>query len=184
MVASCRRCGEPVTTKAAGDRAHFEAPLGGSAANRHEPPVVPDTPIDRISASRGAPDASVTRTTRGRWSTALPIVRAREVWHSWTTSRQLLALFVQVRSERPTDSARRQYEEVVVRWGGVDRATARSSLRRAEQSFIGWTEDRDLRLRDVALYVVVNAYLKAYPERGGVSSLTERIVARVIPENL
>lgn len=71
-----------------------------------------------------------------------------------------------------------------MRWSGVDRIAARASLRRAEQSFVSWTEDRELRLRDVVLYHVVESFLRAHPERGGVGALIERIVARVISERL
>lgn len=57
-------------------------------------------------------------------------------------------------------------------------------LVRAAQSFVDWNTDRDLRFRDVALYVITQGYVAMHPERKGVVGRLANVVARTVPVDL
>jgi hypothetical protein len=57
-------------------------------------------------------------------------------------------------------------------------------VRRAEQSFCQWPAARELRYRDVAVYVIVDEYLRARRLEVGTQTDMALIIARVIPEEL
>ena len=57
-------------------------------------------------------------------------------------------------------------------------------LARAAQSFVDWNTDRDLRFRDVVLYLIAHEYMLRRPERHGVIARLGNVVARTVPINL
>jgi hypothetical protein len=113
-----------------------------------------------------------------------PLLIISEFFYTRRASRRLLRLYETVHREHPKHGARALYEEVVVRWSDVDVPAARAILRRAAQSFVDWDSDRDLRFRDVVIYLVADGYVRAHPERHGARSRMARTAARIIPREL
>jgi hypothetical protein len=66
----------------------------------------------------------------------------------------------------------------VTGWSGVDSDAARTVLRRAEQSVSDWEANRDLPIRDLVLYLIVDGHLRAHPERHGARSRMARTVRK------
>ena len=112
------------------------------------------------------------------------VLKLQEMWYAWRTSRRLLGLYYRVRAAMPSVPGRPLYEEVVARWAGIDRNAAAAALRRAERSLSGWTADRDLSFRDVAMYVIASSYMQSHPGRYGMRADVAGIVRRVIPASL
>jgi hypothetical protein len=113
-----------------------------------------------------------------------PMLIMTEFFYTRRASRRLLHLYETVHREHPKHGARALYEEVVVRWSDVDVPAARAILRRAAQSFVDWDSDRDLRFRDVVIYLVADDYVRAHPERHGARSRMARTAARTIPREI
>jgi hypothetical protein len=113
-----------------------------------------------------------------------PLLIISEYFYTRRASRRLLQLYETVHREHPKHGARALYEEVVVRWSDVDVPAARAILRRAAQSFVDWDSDRDLRFRDVVIYLVADGYVRAHPERRGARSRMARTAARTIPREI
>jgi len=107
-----------------------------------------------------------------------------EFWYARRASLRLLKVHDAIRREQPKQTKWARYQEVVVRWSGVDSDAARAVLRRAQQSVSDWEADRDLRFRDVVLYVIVDDYLRAHPERHGARSRMVRTVGRIVAQEL
>jgi|SRR5579883_596952 len=107
----------------------------------------------------------------------------RELWHTWRTSRQLLALRRLVLREQPTLHGRELYAELVSRLSRIDSDAAFVILERAYDSCCRWPVDRHLRLRDLAYYLSVVNYLEAHPGMGMRVDI-RRFIARLIPESL
>lgn len=113
-----------------------------------------------------------------------PLLMMVERWHARRGSRTLLELYRVVRREQQELTGKALYEAVVIRRTGLDTGAARAILRRAEESFIDWPTERDLRFRDVVLFMVVDNYLRSHPARHGVEAQMGYVVARVIPKDL
>jgi hypothetical protein len=59
------------------------------------------------------------------------------------------------------------------------------SWRRARESYVDWTSvDRGLGFRDVVMYLVVNAYMRAHPECIGVTPAMTGTIVRAVARNL
>lgn len=107
-----------------------------------------------------------------------------EWWYARRASRDLRGWYDRVHSEEPRLTGRPLYNRVLVRRSGLDANAADLVLRRAEQSFSDWSSDRDLRFRDVVLYVVIEEWMRNHLTRVGARTHMERVVARAIPGDL
>lgn len=139
------------------------------------PMTAPPPPVPSAFAARTAIATS--------WLLA-PLLILSENWYARRTSRRLVALYRHVRAEQPSMTGRALYEEVVVRWTGLERTAARTILARAAQSFVDWNTDRDLRFRDVVLYLIVDDYVRSHPGRHGVVARMGSAVAQVVANTL
>jgi hypothetical protein len=171
---------------AAADHPPAQVPAG--TAGTAKPLALRGPPEIAAAASVAAPmepavQGSGARARRARppWITPARLLQPFEMWYAWRASRRLLALYHRVRAEQPATTGVTLYELIVSRFTGKDPQAARTVLRRAEQSFIDWRDDRDLLYRDVVLYVVADAYMRLHPGRHGAHASMANIVTRVIP---
>lgn len=157
-----------------------QAPVAAASAPSHrsvgEPPQAPQSGEPRRLKAN---DAAFS----GSWL-ATPFLVISESWYAARGSKRLLRTYRGARRAHPTLNKSELYKEVIVRWTRHDRQAAATILIRAEQSFDDWSADRSVKFRDVALYLLVDAYLAAHPGRGGARVHMERVVARVIPRDL
>ena len=107
-----------------------------------------------------------------------------EKWFAWRASRELLESYNRARAEEPPVSGKALYERVVIRRSGLDAKAAGGILLRAEESFCDWPGGRELRFRDVVLYVIIDEYLRSHGANLGTQTNIGKIVARVIPKDL
>lgn len=156
--------------------------LQGVTTGRSAPQ--PATDAAEISPSQERAHATaVPMGSDGSWFTA-PFLVMSERWYAARGSKRLLRAYRRARREHPTLGKAEFYQELVAQLTGRDRRGAALVIVRAEQSFDDWAADRSLRFRDIALYLLVEAYLKAHPGRGGARAHMERVVARLIPREL
>lgn len=113
-----------------------------------------------------------------------PLLLLSEYWYARRTSRRLVALCRRINAEQPATTGRALYEDVIIRWAGVERSVARTMLVRAAQSFVDWNTDRDLRFRDVVLSLIAHEYMTIRPERRGVVGRMTNVIARTVPIDL
>lgn len=99
-------------------------------------------------------------------------------------SNALLQTHRQVRAERPDMQGCALYEAIVARHTGVNAASARQIVRRAEQSLADWPVERDVMFRDIVHYVTFEDYVRRRKVRSGTLSNIGKAVARAIPEDL
>ena len=135
----------------------------------------PATPVAVSVASSASP-------VRSRLPDALLLVA--ELWFARRTSREILKWYKHTRREEPALAGRALYRRLLMRRSGIDQPAADRILRGAEQSFVDWKSDRDLRLRDVALYCVFEEYVRDHKDRLGASARLERVVSWLIPHSL
>ena len=107
-----------------------------------------------------------------------------EFWHTWRTSRQMLATYRWIRGSQPDLTGRALYAEVLSRRRRVEPAAVADMLRGAKESFCSWPRVRELRFRDVVHYVVLTDYLRLHPGRIGMRANIRPILALVIAPNL
>jgi hypothetical protein len=154
------------------------------AVAENEPAIVSESPGEASPVLPSGPRVPEAEPVYPSRRLPRPLLILFEYWHARRASRRLLAIYRRVRTEQSLPTGRALYEEVVMRWAGVDRPAARSILGRAAQSFVDWNSERDLRFRDVALYLVVQEYMVARPERHGVVARMGNAVARVVAADL
>jgi hypothetical protein len=100
-------------------------------------------------------------------------------------SRQLLELFWCEQREHPALKGRPLYEAVIARRvGSKPTLSAVQIVRRAEESFVDWPRDRELKFRDVVHYQIFDEYMRQGEVRIGTRSNIGAVVARVIPDEL
>ena len=100
-------------------------------------------------------------------------------------SQQLLELFRQEQREHAELKGRALYEAVVARrLGSNPPLSAAVVVRRAEESFVDWPRERELKFRDVAHYQIFDEYMRHGKERVGTRTNIGVAVARVIPDEL
>jgi hypothetical protein len=100
-------------------------------------------------------------------------------------SQQLLELFRHEQREHPELKGRALYEAVVARrLGSNPPLSAAVVVRRAEESFVDWPRERELKFRDVAHYQIFDEYMRHGQERVGTRTNIRAAVARVIPDEL
>jgi hypothetical protein len=107
-----------------------------------------------------------------------------EKWYARRASRELLEWYRRVHGEEPQLAGTALYQRVIVRRSGFDVKAAAGIVRRAEQSFCAWPSDRDLRFRDVVLYVVIDEYLRSHSTHLGTQTNMGEVVVRLIPGDL
>jgi len=107
-----------------------------------------------------------------------------ERWYAWRASRAMLEWYRAERASEPALPGRTLYERIMIDRGGLDRRVALQVLRRAEQSFCEWPVERELRYRDLVLFVLVDRYLRIHGNRAGTQTNMATVVSRVIPEDL
>ena len=100
-------------------------------------------------------------------------------------SRQLLEIFRLEQREHPELKGRALYEAVIARRVGSNPAhSAVQIVRRAEESFVDWPRDRDLKFRDVVHYQIFDEYMRQGEVRVGTRTNIGVVVARIIPDEL
>ena len=97
---------------------------------------------------------------------------------------ELLREYKQVKSQLPQAAKHELYARVVANHTGADADGVRRTLRRAEERFAVWPEERDLNFRDLASYFAVMECRNADPKTMGVRADVVDIVAHAIPADL
>ena len=99
-----------------------------------------------------------------------------------------LRLYRQVETQMPQASQTERYARFIELSSGVTAATVLTVMRRAEESFADWPNERPLNFRDVVQYLAVTDCLKIDIAVAGVRSrmvdFVIDIVAQVIPRDL
>jgi hypothetical protein len=117
-----------------------------------------------------------------RRSKVLRLMRERQ--HVKRTCRDCLALYRQGEAQRANTTAAERYAHVIASRTGADANGVNTILRRAEESFAAWPNDRPLNFRDVVQYLAVTERLGDTLSESGVRAHVAEIVARLIPANL
>ena len=100
-------------------------------------------------------------------------------------SQQLLELYRHEERERPDLKGRPLYEAIIARrLGSNPPLNAVQIVRRAEESFVDWPRDRELKFRDVVHYQIFDEYMHQGEVRVGTRSNIGVVVARIIPDEL
>jgi hypothetical protein len=117
-----------------------------------------------------------------RQSKFLRLMRERR--HVKRTCRDCLALYRRVAAQGANTTAAERYAEVIASRTGADANGVTTILRRAEESFAAWPNERPLTFRDVVQYLAVTERLGDSLSESGVRAHVAVIVARLIPANL
>jgi hypothetical protein len=117
-----------------------------------------------------------------RRSKFLRLMRERQ--HVKRTCRDCLALYRQTEAQRANTTAAERYAHVIASRTGADANGVNTVLRRAEESFAAWPNERPLTFRDVVQYLAVTERLGDTLSESGVRAHVAEIVARLIPANL
>ena len=115
-----------------------------------------------------------------RRSNFLRVMRERQ--HVKRTCRDCLAFYRQ--AQRSNTTAAERYAHVVASRTGADANGVNTILRRAEESFAAWPNERPLTFRDVVQYLAVTERLGDILSESGVRAHVSKIVATLIPANL
>jgi hypothetical protein len=100
-------------------------------------------------------------------------------------SRQLLELYWREQRQCPELKGRPLYEAIIARrLGSNPPLSAVQIVRRAEESFVDWPRDRELKFRDVVHYQIFDEYMRQGEVRTGTRSNIGVVVARIIPAEL
>lgn len=97
---------------------------------------------------------------------------------------ELLQNCRQISLQMPQAEKRELYARVVAIHTGADADGVRRILRRVEESFAVWPEERDLNFRDLVSYFAVTECRSADPKTIGVRADVIDIVAHAIPAEL
>lgn len=95
--------------------------------------------------------------------------------------KELLALHAKVAAEHPLLTRETVYREVVMRRVRCSELQAEELIECARDSYAEWPVRRQLRLRDVAHYLVVCEYCANHTDSGWVLSTLGRVVDDCIP---
>ena len=100
-------------------------------------------------------------------------------------SRQLLELYWCQQRERPELTGRPLYEAIIARrLGSNPPLSAVQIVRLAEESFVDWPRERQVKFRDVVHYQIFDEYMRQGEVRTGTRSNIGVVVARIIPDEL
>jgi len=100
------------------------------------------------------------------------------------TCTQLMSIYQVVKAELPQASKMEIYARVVEKHCRADADGVRRILRRAEESYAVWPEERDLIFRDLVNYFAVTQCRSADPKNIGVRTDVIDIVSHAIPAEL
>jgi hypothetical protein len=99
-----------------------------------------------------------------------------------------LRLYRQIEAQMPQASRTERYARFIESSSGVTAATVLTVMRRAEESFADWPNERPLNFRDVVQYLAVTDCLKIDIAVAGVRSrmvdFVIDIVGQIIPRDL
>lgn len=140
-------------------------------------------------AATGEPAVNLTEgkaTVAVRWLKPIGrlLIPVAEKRYARRASRNILALYWQVRAAHPEMAGRALYAEVVAARTRTTPAAANAILFRAEQSSAAWLTERDLALRDVVAYLAFTEFLQSHPLHHGTRTNMLQVAARIIPRNL
>jgi hypothetical protein len=89
-----------------------------------------------------------------------------------------------LQKKEPALAGEALYRKAIVKRLGCDDAMAREIIRLADLSFAQWPEERDVKLRDVVNYVIVNQIMSAHSAAMGTRIDMQDIVSAAIPAEL
>ncbi|SRR6266478_440369 len=107
----------------------------------------------------------------------------REVQHVKRTCRECLQLYRRIEKENGSTAAER-YAYVVAKRTGSDLNGVKSIIRRVEESFGEWPNERPVNFRDVVQYLAITECLKESATESGVRAEVSAVVAKLIPAKL
>ena len=100
-------------------------------------------------------------------------------------SQEMLELYWREQRQCPELTGRPLYEAIIAcRLGPNPPLSAVQIVRRAEESFVDWPRDRQLKFRDVVHYQIFDEYMRQGAVRIGTRSNIGVVVARIIPDEL
>jgi hypothetical protein len=108
----------------------------------------------------------------------------REQKYARSAGQRALALFQRLHKEQPELTGEALFEVFVCQRNELHGSAAKMILRRAEESFAAWPNERDLIFRDVVQYLVISEYLVSYPKRTGTTTNMVGIISKVISKDL
>lgn len=97
---------------------------------------------------------------------------------------EMLRIVRTLQREDPALQGEPLYLKAITRRLGCGESKAREIVRLADQSFAQWPEERDVNLRDVVNYVIVNQIMTAHRSAMGTLVDMEAIVKTAIPAGL
>jgi hypothetical protein len=109
---------------------------------------------------------------------------AKEKKFAKIASLEILDLYVSQRIANPDLWGRPLYQKVTSKYLDVTDVEAENVVERAEQSFAIWPHEREVRLQDVARYIIVNEYIEMHGIRSGVGSHFKKVVHKIISDKL
>jgi len=109
---------------------------------------------------------------------------AKEKRFAKIASLEILDLYVSQRIANPDLCGRPLYQKVTSKYLDVTDIEALDVVKRAEQSFAIWPHEREVRLQDVARYIIVNEYIEMHGIRSGVGSHFKKVVHKIISDKL
>jgi hypothetical protein len=97
---------------------------------------------------------------------------------------EILSLYASEKDANPNISGRSLYKRVVSKYLKITDAEANQLVLGAKQSYADWPEERDLRLNDVARYIVITRYVETRGVKYGVGPDISEVVLQTIPNDL
>ena len=153
---------------------------------------MPDTPdestIDRLA--KETVNQVVDQSDGVLWRVArhLPFLNGMVEKRERVVARHLCAEMLDICGALKAENAKLEgealYERAVARRMSCDPAKAREIVRLADLSFAQWPEERDVNLRDIVNYLIVNRILGVDAKALGTKSDIEQIVRASIPDGL
>ena len=96
----------------------------------------------------------------------------------------ILAIVRKLQQEDPALTGEALYQQAVIRRLSCGESKAREIIRLADQSFAQWPEERDVNLRDVVNYVIVNQIMTDHSHAMGTLIDMDEIVKNAIPAGI
>jgi hypothetical protein len=110
--------------------------------------------------------------------------KAKEKRFAKIASLEILDLYASQRIANPDLCGRPLYQKVTSKYLDVTDIEAQDVVKRAEESFAIWPHEREVKLQDVAHYIIVNEYIEMHGIRGVVGSHFKEVVHRIISDQL
>ena len=101
-----------------------------------------------------------------------------------TASLAILNLHASERIADPDLRGRPLYEKIASKYLNITNAEARDVVERARKSFAVWPYERDLKLRDVARYIIVNQYIETHGVDGTAGNHFQKTICKIIAKTL